>query len=67
MPEQNQVAQPDEALIGLLTERDALHRRLAWVEGQVSHLQLGRHDAALNTESEAVEPPLSSSRKATQT
>jgi len=44
MPDAGPGRNPADDYIGLLTERDALHRRLAWVDTQVIHLQRERQD-----------------------
>ena len=47
MPEAGAGRQPQDELIGLLTERDVLHRRLTWVDTRVTQLQLTRNDAMI--------------------
>jgi len=42
MPDAGRDREPADELGGLLTERDALHRRLAWVDTQVTQLQVAR-------------------------
>ncbi len=49
MPDEDRTQEkPEEVLRRLLTERDALHRRLAWVETQVAQLSLARQDALVS-------------------
>ncbi len=44
MPDAGPGRQPQDELSGLMSERDALHRRLAWVDTQVTQLQRERQD-----------------------
>jgi len=44
MPDAGRDREPADELGGLLTERDALHRRLAWVDTQVTQLQVARQE-----------------------
>ncbi len=44
MPDEGPGRHAEDDLTGLLTERDALHRRLAWVDTRVTQLQSARQD-----------------------
>jgi hypothetical protein len=44
MPDEGPGRHAEDDLTGLLTERDALYRRLTWVDTQVTQLQLARQD-----------------------